>query len=661
MEGILLKKSQGFIGSWLSRFYMLDEDGLEYFKDRDAIEGGTRIGLEEINSVVLTKEGFTISFKSGKSSKLKGDSNAGRHYVEEWVAAFHTVGVKTFGLEEKKEAKQTPKRGWGNLPDQKDQKLRQTKVVVDTKDINVSAEDLATPDVASAPEQYSFDQSIDATGGKRKPNSNHSTDDVQLDLAQGEVEVSFKPQMSVGIDYNEQVIIKVWEDTQAWRLGVKIGMKMVKIDGAQVPNDDDDLQGLLVSLVQGTESFTISFQHITHTALNAKLAKFTEMDNIVIHSHEVKGDNNVDEKVQKMEEIRKEQKMEEVREDLDVELLLRDSVANLQKRRISEYHKSPLKPDSSLELILGTMEDGDGGDFDLELSSDSDRDEDSSKHSDMVDLDVDDQNHKYENLLKEINEEDDDDIPSLPLTQESLGLDDDVEIKDGDDNKSGRENEGNETENNKGVENQIKGGDEEITGKENKENTTEDQQVVKQQINEEGINSKQKKEEETEDQQTVEQQATIKRETNRTIEPLGLEDAKELNFDVSLGGVGDVVAVDSDVKSCDANMKTAHKDATKDERSIIDEQILNLKDKLEQKQKETEEWQRKCEEQSKINKKQFLKLKLLIKKKKETKKSAKIAEKDKMLALLVKNYKMCHEKMILIRKRASRNIKKNHV
>mmetsp|Transcript_25382 Transcript_25382/g.61131 ORF Transcript_25382/g.61131 Transcript_25382/m.61131 type:complete len:610 (-) Transcript_25382:242-2071(-) len=595
MEGFLYKKSTGILSKWQKRYFCVDETGVDYLRENETEYNdrfaGTHIDLESICSVELTKEGFSILFHNGKISQLKGPPNTSREYIKDWVRVFHNAGCRTKGLENeiKRQSelmKQQAKNGWGSPTAAEVEQGETGPVVVHTDDTK-EAVSRETADMASAPENARQEPALEPGMAK--------TDELAAGHYHGgadghERTVTFRPQMSVGVDYQHGVVIKVWEDTQAFHANLDVGDAMVAVNGAAVPTDDEDLQGLLVSLVRGTEEFEITFRRLNIKELAARGFHYKttqDMDDSEAQLPAMDdedgaegGDGNAETKedgdgnAEKKEDDQDEDKYDEEAEEADVEAMLQSSVDMFRKKRADEMTVESTEADSSLDMVLGMLEESGDGDLMLDFSSDEDDDEDDSEVKKALETgelnaakttqedEGIERDYKYANITREIDnikEEEEGETAPLPITQKSLGLD-----------------------------------------------------------------------EETEDVETSEMGAPLE---------------EEKTDNALIDG-----AADEDVKA-EAQKQASAKTEVDPEVEELKKKIREMKTRILQKAKEALMWKQKTEKQAKSNKEEFAKLKKTLALKKQGK-SAKIAEKNKILALLVKNFKICKEKMILIRKKA---------
>mmetsp|Transcript_14319 Transcript_14319/g.24039 ORF Transcript_14319/g.24039 Transcript_14319/m.24039 type:complete len:616 (+) Transcript_14319:63-1910(+) len=606
MEGFLYKKSSGLLSKWQKRYFCVDETGLDYLRENETVYmdrfAGTHIDLRNIQSVELTKEGFSIIFHNGKITQLKGPPNTSRSYIKDFVRTFRSCGVRTKGLaqpENKASNNKQPRDGWGGSSGDGEEKQSSGPVVVNTNDAQVNQEDLS-PDMASTRETK--------TGRHLEPEVHHNESGKMQGVYTGHagqrLNVVFRPQMSIGVDYQNATIVKVLEETQAWNLGVEVGMAMEKINGEVAPDDDEDLQGLLVMLVRGSEKFEITFkklsikelaergfQYKTKADLDESKDQLPEMNDDDEEEAGVLSDDGLIEEV----DDSKGEINEEDKEEADVEAMLQSSIMNLHKKREEEVAKEKEEiADSSLEMVLGIYDDGEG-ELDLAFSSDEDGSEEKGdlpsgtdkgedeevktategKSSDGDTLKV-ESDYKYSNLSKDLEDDDDDEdnTAALPLTKEQLGLAEEEEKDTGD----------------KAVETTVeekKDGGETLANTEGEAAATESE-----------VESKvEAKEEEAKPEES-------KPKTEKSSEQLALE---------------------TEIKAMKAKiLKTA---------------------------KEALAWKKKTEAQAKANKVEFLKLKKMVAQSKKGK-SPKIAAKDRILVTLVKNLKICKQKMMLIRQKA---------
>eukprot|EP00466_Bigelowiella_natans_P011930 jgi/Bigna1/81302/fgenesh1_pg.79_\ len=639
------------LSKWQKRYFCVDETGLDYLREnetdfllqtpktrsnsankphtphaRQPIKlsylhqnvvymdrfAGTHIDLRNIQSVELTKEGFSIIFHNGKITQLKGPPNTSRSYIKDFVRTFRSCGVRTKGLAQPENIasnNKQPRDGWGGSSGDGEEKQSSGPVVVNTNDAQVNQEDLS-PDMASTRETK--------TGRHLEPEVHHNESGKMQGVYTGHagqrLNVVFRPQMSIGVDYQNATIIKVLEETQAWNLGVEVGMAMEKINGEVAPDDDEDLQGLLVMLVRGSEKFEITFkklsikelaergfQYKTKADLDESKDQLPEMNDDDEEEAGVLSDDGLIEEV----DDSKGEINEEDKEEADVEAMLQSSIMNLHKKREEEVAKEKEEiADSSLEMVLGIYDDGEG-ELDLAFSSDEDGSEEkgdlpsgTDKGEDEEDTLKVESDYKYSNLSKDLEDDDDDEdnTAALPLTKESLvtletlHTFEDIEILSEHENQLGLAEEEEKDTGDKAVETTVeekKDGGETLANTEGEAAATESE-----------VESKvEAKEEEAKPEES-------KPKTEKSSEQLALE---------------------TEIKAMKAKiLKTA---------------------------KEALAWKKKTEAQAKANKVEFLKLKKMVAQSKKGK-SPKIAAKDRILVTLVKNLKICKQKMMLIRQKA---------
>ena len=251
MEGWLLKKASGPLGRWQPRYFKLKTKGFSYQKGSgDAV---VSVPLSEIDSVTLTEGGFSVAYGSGKVSQLRteGEGPLARAKVKDWLQAFYSYGVKTLNYQPRnaqRPAGSECREGWGG--GKKERKRQRAKGPVVVKE---------SASAAKVPAQDNQPDGTKSTSGDGMPSKLAQQLKEWADIDEKRVIATFKPQMSVGLDYENQEILQVWKGTQAFYAGVRPGMVITHVNGNRAPTNDDRLQDLLVSLVRGQKLFRMTF------------------------------------------------------------------------------------------------------------------------------------------------------------------------------------------------------------------------------------------------------------------------------------------------------------------------------------------------------------------------------------------------------------------
>ncbi|GAB5353070.1 hypothetical protein AAMO2058_000006800 [Amorphochlora amoebiformis] len=753
MEGFLLKKSSGIISKWQRRYFKLEDGEFMYWKQDDKGRKGsiTSMDVNDIKMVQKTKEGFSITFKYGKTSMFKPPPiSSPKVYNQNWLMAFRDFAHLTVvGLEAEPRMRETKserssRAGWGTAAAE-DQEKGPIIVHINEEEVNPGDNEPTGQDTSMVTERGTRQLAPRLSGipEEMTEGKNHAYGHV--------LEVEFRPQMSVGLDYRNQVVHKVWEDTQAWDAGVEVGYSIHLVNGQLSPGDDEDLQGLLVMLVRGTEKFTITFhklspqelqergfkirryfstptedikeepektpmegfsssvkkhgdgmegwkegaeeqKHLEETAGETKKAKVAEKEPEKIPEKETQSEASLD-----FEATQEEFNTGTAEGDLDqMERMLEASLNQVAKKR-SEREVETQDADPSLEIVLSMLGGGGDDDDEFDLGLSSDEDEDGDKFSlDVVDEDPDqpqlapeenqkegeksqETDFKYKNLSKG-----DMDLPAsrLSLTSKSLGLDEDEHESDGKQHMSQKEAEKKEeslladeqpkrssvglvesevitaTPTVKSVKEEIWTSKSEpdhqiIVAREGGESTELKKSVDAQEST--AANEGTASHELTDANETVDiKESTIAKEIADSREPICAEAAKESK---SIG----------EKESIDANELIASKKTTDPENSIdnpeegkLRHEISSIKEKIHAADKTINILKKEWQKQARSNKLEFVRLKKMIAHKKKNK-SKTIAEKDRVLALLVSSWKGCQAKMKLLRDRAmaTRNKKKS--